>query len=874
MESTSKSSSSSSTFSTLSIVDVTDELSPVHRALMEQTLRPLIDKGDISSIDLPTKTFRDLQWDQLLELVRQESQTPEGRYLFDHLQPPADRAGVEHRLAEVAEVMELLETDPAPPLGGLHDIRKAIHHTTLDGVLVAEDLAAINRNCDVAARVFRYFKSRTEKLPTLSQVGRIIDPCESLRERLSKAVEPGGRLSDNASPDLGRLRRAVQNQHDRISTRVDQLLKSDRFETSLRDDYFTIREDRYVLPIRIGAKGEVSGIVHAYSSSGKTAFIEPSELVELNNQLRWAQIELQDEIDRILERLSRQVASHASVLFRNIEVMAYVDVVVASARFGRTIDASVPEISDGSMQLQRARHPLLYLKLKPRKKKKKKEKNKTVPNDIVVEPPRKALIISGPNTGGKTVALKTTGLCALMARFGLPLPVDEESAVPLFDSIYTDIGDEQSIDRDLSTFSGHVTNIDGFLPHCNDKSLVLLDELFVGTDPVQGAALAVALLEDLAERDATTVVTTHLEGLKTLAYQQDSFANASMGFDLETLSPTYEMTMGIPGRSYAVRIASRLGLDESVIERTRAILEGQDHQDVEEVLVGLETQVQQLEEEKQRLREARQEAERREERFRKKHQKLLEKDRKDLFEETRELREQLREARDLIRKRLKDLQSERTVERGDLSHRDLHEMQERLQDAESTLEETREQTRPPEPGPEGLVHVDPADLQVGINVYCRPFKREGEVIAVDDSSEEVRVQLGDLKATVAFEDLFHSSESSRRDHHRGRSKSARAQQPSGGRSTGEDGGLLPQTSDNSVDLRGLRVDEALERVDLFLDSAYLNDVHAVYIIHGHGTGALKRAVRGHLPQSRYVKRFRRGERGEGGDGVTIAFLKQ
>ncbi len=850
----------------LAITAVDENLSAEHRALMRQTLSPLLDAEATPDVDLPDKTFRDLQWSQILDLLCDRAQTPEGVHLLRHLQPPSDRAGVELRLQEIEEVMEMLETDAAPPLGGLRDIRKAVHHVTLDGTLVAEDLAAIHRTCDVGARVNRYFRSRLEKLPTLSSVGRLISPLRELRDHLSEAIDPGGTLSDHASPDLGRLRRAVQNQHDRISTQVDQLLLSDRFENALQDDYFTLREDRYVLPIRAGAKGRVSGIVHAYSSSGKTAFIEPSELVELNNQLRWAQIELQEEIDRILEHLSQLVAEHAPALVRNIELLAYIDVVIAAARFGRTIDASVPTITDDEMELVRARHPLLYLKLKPSSD---DAQNETVPNDVAIEPPRKTLIISGPNTGGKTVTLKTTGLCALLARFGLPLPVDEESSIPLFNSIFTDVGDEQSIERDLSTFSGHVKNIDGFLEHTGPDSLVLLDELFVGTDPAQGAALAVALLETLAERDATTVVTTHLEGLKTLAYQSESFANASMGFDLETLSPTYEMTMGIPGRSYAVRIASRLGLDEGVIERTQAILSGQDHQDIEEVLEGLEDQIRELQEEKQRLNDARRRAEKREQRYRDKFQHLLETDREELFDETRDLRTELREAREKIRQQIRELKSEKTVERGDLSHRKLQKMQEDLKEAEEAVEQTRDQTRPPETGPEGLVHVEPDELEVGMTVYCRPFKREGEILSLYPGSEEVRVQLGDLKANVGFDDLFHASESKRRAHQRGQSsQSTKTSKRSG------DPTLLPQTTDNSVDLRGLRVDEALERVDLFLDSAYLNDVHAVYIIHGHGTGALKRAVRGHLPQSRYVKRFRRGERGEGGDGVTIAFLKQ
>ena len=863
----------------LVLLDGTTDLSTDHLALIDATLRPLAAEPPSQHGALPLKTYRDLQWDQLLEVLVQECQTPEGRFVLTHLTPPHDRAGVERRLAEVAQVMELLETDPAPPLGGLRDIRKAVHHTTKEGTLVVEDLAAIGRNCDIAARVHRYFKSRTDKIPHLAQVGRLVDPCRRLRAQLNEAIDAGGQLSDDASPNLRRLRRAVQNQHDRITTRVEQLLQSDRFDTALRDDYFTIREDRYVLPIRIGAKGRVSGIVHAYSSSGQTAFIEPSDLVELNNQLRWAQIELQEEIDRILERLSRLVADEARTLFRNIELLTYLDVVVAKARFGRRLDASVPRISDDTMELHRARHPLLYLKLAPTgqdQKKGENGENNTVPNDIAITPPRKALIISGPNTGGKTVTLKTTGLCALMARYGLPLPVDEESKIPLFNSVFTDIGDEQSIDRDLSTFSGHVNNIKGFLPLCDDRSLVLLDELFVGTDPVQGAALAVSLLEELARRGATTVVTTHLEGLKTLAYQSDRFANASMGFDLEELRPTYRMTMGIPGRSYAVRIASRLGLDQQIIDRTEEILSGQDHQDVEEVLENMEDQIRQLEEEKSRLESIRRQAQKREDRYKKKYQNLLEKDRKELFDETRDLRKELRQARDLIRKKLKDLQKEHTVEKGDLSHQELQAMQQDLRGAQSTLEETRDKTRPPEPGPEGLVPVDHDELEVGMTVYCRPFKREGLVLEIDESGDEARLQFGDLKANIALKDLFHPSEQRRREHSRGATNSGRRRDAPGGPARGERGErrLLPQTEDNTVDLRGLRVDEALERVDLFLDSAYLKDLGGVYIIHGHGTGALKRAVRGHLPQSRYVDNFRRGERGEGGDGVTIAFLKR
>ncbi len=811
---------------------------------------------------MPVKTLRDLQWEQLLSLAADQAQTPEGVEVLRALSAPATKEAVEERLQEVGEVMELLETDSPPPLGGLRDLRRALRHVEMEGVLGAEELSAVARTCDVAARTHRYFQSRRQVLPRLSRYGAEVDDCNELRRALSHAIEPGGQLSDDASPDLRRLRRAVQNQHDRLRTKVDQLRRSDRFEHALQDDYVTIREERYVLPVRSGARGHVSGILHGTSSSGQTAFIEPTELIEANNQLKWAQVELQEEIERILRRLSRLVASHAETLRRNGEILTYLDVVVAKARFGRKLKATIPTLTEDTLELKRARHPLL------------EQKTEAVPNDIALSEPRKVLVISGPNTGGKTVSLKTAGLCALMARFGLPIPAEQGSSVPYFEAFYTDIGDEQSIERDLSTFSGHVTNIRGFLERCGPGSLVLLDELFVGTDPLQGAALAVGLLEELADRGATTVVTTHLEGLKTLAYRSDAFANASMGFDLESLSPTYQMTLGVPGSSFAVRIAHRLGLQESILNRAEEILEGQEHHGVDQVLEGLEDQVRELESEKARLETARRQAEKRSEKFHRKYRALLDKDRASIFEETRTLRKELREARETIREQLKTLRKEKTVEAGDMSQADLQAMQERLREAEGSVAKAREKTRPPQATKSGLVAVAPDELEVGMVVYVGSFKRQGEVRLVDEDAGQVQGQIGDLKVTVGFDDVYHGDEEKRRAHATGKAHQGSGSGNGGASREAGEAMLLPQTSENSVDLRGMRVDEALEKVDLFLDQAYLQDLGGVYLIHGHGTGALKRAVRGHLPQSRYVDRFRRGERGEGGDGVTIAFLRR
>ena len=495
--------------------------------LMDLTLKPLrvvldhddAPDGEVADLypwertTIRQKTFEDLQWSQLVEHLAQGAVSPEGFLLAKSIGPLPNRAAIARRMAEVAEAQVLLRDDDAPPLRGLSDIRKAIAYASRGGSLVAEDLWAIARNCDVASRAARYFLQRQARAPYVGDVAVALDACDELRQTLNHAVEPGGRLSDHASPDLGNLRRAVQHTHDRIRTKVDLMLKDDALEEHLQDDFFKMREDRYVIPVRVASKRTVGGIVHGYSSSGQTAYVEPEELIELNNKLRWAQIELKAEEDRILARLSQMVARFGTTLSRSMDILAYLDLVMACALLGNALDAKVPELTEEELDLKRSRHPLLWLKFA--RTIVGEEVNETVPNDVRIDRDKRVLVVSGPNTGGKTVLLKTLGLCALMARCGMTIPADEESKIPIFSSIFTDIGDEQSIERDLSTFSGHLTNINTFIEESGPKTLVLLDELFTGTDPLQGAALAVALLEELAARGATTVVTTHLESLKT-----------------------------------------------------------------------------------------------------------------------------------------------------------------------------------------------------------------------------------------------------------------------------------------------------------------------------------------------------------------------
>lgn len=836
--------------------------------LVEETVAPLY-SDELGGEEIPTKTYDDVEWSSVTAALAERTSSPEGKELARGLRPLTSPELARHRLREVAEYMAILEEGESAPLFGLRDIRRAVQHVAREGDLAAEDLEAIARNGDVASRVRRFFVTRAEIAPALASLATQIDPCDDLRTALNHAVEPGGRLSDNASPDMRRLRRTVSTQIDRIKTRVDQLLQSKSLEPLLQDDYFTVRDDRYVFPIRVSAKNALDGIVHGYSQSGQTAFVEPNELIELNNALRWAQIEVEEEEARILARLSKLVADFAPALERNTDFLAYLDLTVGIANLAKQTESVVPELTDRKVELKALRHPLLYLKFGAELDDPEAE-NPTVANDLVVSDDQRVLIVSGPNTGGKTVLIKAFGLAAIMARCGMPVPAAEGSKIPFYSTIFTDIGDEQSIERDLSTFSSHLVNINSFLSRCDDRSLILLDELFTGTDPLQGAALAASLLEELAAKGSTTLVTTHLEGLKTLALEDQTFANASMGFDIQSLEPTYALTLGIPGSSFALRIAERLGFPTNIVARAKDVLEGEGRLGVDQVLAQLEDQAEELRKERRRLEHERDQAAIVRRRYDKKYAELRGKERGMVHEETRKMRERLDQARDMVKEKVKSIRQDQT-----LTRKDLDSIREALDEERDQVDAISQKTEPAKPRPDGLVPVDPRDLETDMEVYAATFKRNATVIAIDLERGEAQVQVGVMKTNVAVADLFYPTEQARRAHTSGRSSGGSSGQQGGAsterRNTNE---LLPQTNQNSVDLRGMRVDEALEKMELFLDAAYLGKINGVYIIHGHGTGALKRAVRGNIPSSRYVREWRAGERGEGGDGVTIAFLNQ
>ncbi|MCA9506596.1 MAG: endonuclease MutS2, partial [Myxococcales bacterium] len=467
------------------------------------------------------------------------------------------------RRAEVNELTATLRTDEAPPLRGVAQVGAALVRARKHDVLPGEQLRSVADSVEATGRVSAWFERRTESLALVAQHAQRLVPHPALAREIRRCFDPSGELADHASPELGRLRRRVAALRTDIQRRIDRILKAPRFEGILQDDYVTIRDERYVVPVRSGERGDFPGIVHGQSGSGATMFIEPEELIGPNNELRIAQLDVENEERRILTELSGRVRQHADDLESNADILTYLDLTCAAARLAVDLDMSLPDVTSargGRFELRRARHPVLALRALA-------GELEVVPNDIVFDATAHVLVVSGPNTGGKTVTLKTVGLFSLMLRAGLLVPCALDAAIPEFERIFSDIGDEQAVEHDLSTFSGHVRNIARFLPECDAASMVLLDELFAGTDPEQGAALGRALLDELASRGCWVLVTTHLEQLKTLAFQDDRYACASMGFDVDRLEPTYRLRPGVPGSSYALRIARRLGLSPTVVER-------------------------------------------------------------------------------------------------------------------------------------------------------------------------------------------------------------------------------------------------------------------------------------------------------------------
>lgn len=762
---------------------------------------------------------------------------------------PSDTLTTVRVLMEITdEAVDLVSNFPDVTVGGARDIRDAVERAGKGGRLQPSELLQIGDTLRAARELRRFFQRLPDsegRFPHLTDMSNHLGAFPGLEADIGRTVGPRGDVLDTASEELGRIRRAVRVAYSRLMDRLNNLISGGRYGGALQENIITIRGGRYVIPVRADARGVVRGIVHDTSASGQTLFIEPFDVVELNNRWREEQVAEEREIERILDLLSQKVGAVADELQLAIETIAEIDLAMAKARLAFAMRAHRPRLHDPSpnqdatntsghprklLRLERARHPLL-------------DPNTVVPIDIEIGERFRALLITGPNTGGKTVALKTVGLLTLMAQTGLYLPASSSSVVSVFPSIFIDVGDEQSIEQSLSTFSAHLRTIIEMLKEVEADSLVLLDELGAGTDPQEGSALARALIASLLERGPLIIATTHYPEVKAFAFATPGVENASVEFDLESLAPTYRLMVGVPGQSNALAIARRLGMPGAIVDGAADLLRPDDER-ADILIEDIRRRRDEVAAELARARQAEDDARE----LRRRASRALRE-----AEETRrtarehalaEAEQELAQARDLLR----GLERERATI-GTVTRDHVATQRDQIQQAEGAVRTFRRQ-RLPEPGPTGAQR----SIVVGDRVQVASLGQDGEVVSIDGTDADV--QLGALKVRQPIANLRRLGRS-RQD------TEAVARPPL----------AAPQVS-IELDLRGYRAAEVEEMLERYLHDAYLANLPWVRIIHGKGTGALRQVVREHLRTSPVVARSQSAANEEGGEGATVAYLRE
>lgn len=781
------------------------------------------------------KTFKRLEYHKVLEQLASFAGSPLGRERALELKPVDDPAVILRWQDEASEGRKLLRLEPTAEMGGWKDIRNQLQRAGRGAVLEPEELFAVADTLTAARIIKNFLHERQESYPLLHEHAFFITPLPDLENKIKKAILPGGEIADNASPELAQTRRKLASAQLNIKNYIENMIRSPNYQKYLQDPIVTIREGRYVVPVKIEYRAQVPGIIHDQSASGATIFVEPMAVVEKNNELRRLVVAEKQEIQRILAGLSEGVAQNLESIETSLDTLGELDFIMARSRYSQVLDAWSPILADEAvLDIRRGRHPLL--------------KGDVVPVNIRLGEDFDTLVITGPNTGGKTVTLKTAGLLVLMYQSGLHIPAGENSRMGIFQRVFTDIGDEQSIEQSLSTFSSHMTNIVDIVAKAGRDSLVLLDELGAGTDPVEGAALAQSILETLHSAGARTIATTHYSELKNFAYARDRVENASVEFDTATLRPTYRLLIGKPGRSNAFEIALRLGLPAELIKKAREFLSVEQIQ-FEELMRNLEKAQQEAEADREAASKLADEARA----IKEKHEKLEE----DLAQRREAILSKAgEEARALVRSARAEAESAVRELREKIAEESTRARESAIQEARGKLGRLHHKVSRavPEKVFSGQV---PAELRAGQEVLLPKFNQRGYVITPPGPGEDVQVQVGIMKMNVPLKEL------------------RTVEKPKGGGGQSQVAGMIfDKARDISVelDLRGQYAEEAVLQVEKYLDDAYLAGLPRVSLIHGKGTGSLRAAVHKLLKGHRRVKSFRLGEHGEGGYGVTIVEL--
>jgi len=784
-----------------------------------------------------------LEYNKIKERLAKHTTSRLGHKLVVNLKPVSDLQYINQRQEEVTAAKKILNREGGVPLGGIRDITEALKKSSKEITLDGKELLDIANTLRAGRKLKRYLlglEDEEDEYRTVMKHVVQIKKFQSLERTIQKAVDDQGRVMDSASSKLRNIRRKITNYSQRIKDKLNSILNSSKYKKFIQDFLVTVRDERYVIPIKSQFQSKVEGIVHDQSASRQTVFIEPMAVVKLNNELRSLRSKEEEEIYRILTELTSEVRKKLTGIKETLKLLAFLDFTFAKAKYSQEISGAEPLLNEEqNIKLEKARHPLI-------------PQEEVVPISVQLGDRFNTLVITGPNTGGKTVTLKTVGLLTLMAQAGLHVPALSGSKLAVFDQVYGDIGDEQSIEQNLSTFSSHMTRIIEILRKAEKNTLVLIDEIGAGTDPTEGAALGMSILEELHNRDINTIATTHYSQLKAFAYQKDGIENASVEFNVETLRPTYRLQMGLPGRSNAFEIANRLGLDHDIIEQARNMLSEEQIQ-ADEIIQDIEESKKSIVENEADIKKQKEEVEALKEEYKDKLaelKQLKKKIKKDAYKEAEEI---IDEAKNKVDKVIKEVKTQTEIDRRQIDRakskldRHSHQLDNRRTDIETELHE------------EELENA-PKGLQEGEQVRIKDLNREGEVVEVLSNKEEVVVQAGPMKVNVDINRLerIDDDEINKSTKQVGKSASINRIRSKKSRR------ISPK-----LDLRGLRAMEAKEKTDKYLDDAYLAGISKAEIVHGKGTGVLREVVHDLLEEHPQVIDYRLGQEKEGGLGVTI-----
>ncbi|HGE70072.1 TPA: endonuclease MutS2 [Candidatus Poribacteria bacterium] len=812
-----------------------------------------------------TEIEKTLEFDKIKSAIASFASSELGKSLAEELKPITDVYEINRQLDICSEAKTINLVEGGFPLSGLYDIRKILKKASVVGsVLDPEELLQVASTARVARNLKAFIKDLSDRYPLIYEIIDNLNTFSHIEETIANCLDHEGNVLDNASPELLRIRRQTIVVRDRITKQLASILRSPQYQPAIQEDVITLRNDRYVIPVKQSLKGSVPGVIQGRSASGITAFVEPNSVVELNNELHELLTDEKLEIKRILREITEEIRQVLTQFENTVQILAELDLINAKSLFCIRLGTSRPEINErGYINLIQARHPILQMKINERSKSLHIENDpnlpeKVVPIDFYIGDSFKTLVITGPNTGGKTVALKTIGLLTIMMQAGLHVPVKEGSQMSVFKEVFADIGDEQSIEQNLSTFSSHITRIIKIIEQLDEPSLVLLDELGAGTEPSEGSALGMAILDFLHSKGVITIATTHHDSLKAHVYSQEGMENASMAFDLNTLKPTYELRIGLPGSSNALKIADRLGLPKDITEKAKEYINPQNAR-ITDLLLNVEDMQRSLEEQKRLAEEKTRSATKTQQ-----EQEILlnqiKSKRKEMEKKALDEAGQIvQKAQLLVENVIAEIQKEKTnIDNAKRARKRLEKAQndiaseiKRLSYSDMADKKPIDEVRKP----------NRDELKLGDEVYIEKLRTSGILSSMPDSKDIVQVIAGNAKINIPLSEIMIKSNKGEKKIEQAKTNAIKFQISK-----------QPNIS-NILDIRGFRAYEAIEKTDKFLDDAVIANLKTISIIHGLGTGALRKAISELLSEHPLVASFHSADKNEGGQGVTIVELR-